>query len=321
MSIKMGFRTVLSLLKIISCPIFLIIQFFCAICCIYLIMVRYLQIHFVSIILLGLLFSSVVWGETYSWTSSTSYGDAAAVIDIRPPIDFRRIAGDSGSYEEWLRHLPLKAPDAAVRLYDGRLKANQDVHFRVIDIDIGDGDLQQCADAVIRMRAEYLFGQRRLADICFNFTSGDTCRFDRWAAGYRAVVSGNFVTWKKAAAPDSSYVSFRKYLDIVFTYAGSYSLAEELTPVPNLDSVSIGDIFIQGGFPGHAVFVVDMAVHSETGRKAVLLAQSYMPAQDIHILLNPRDSTISPWYVIGRSDSLYTPEWTFSWTDLMRFEN
>ena len=59
---------------------------------------------------------------------------------------------------------------------------------------------------------------------------------------------------------------------------------QELNRVQNIDAIEIGDIFIRGGFPGHAVLVVDMAIHPVSGQKAVLLAQSYMPAQDIHIL-------------------------------------
>ena len=45
--------------------------------------------------------------------------------------------------------------------------------------------------------------------------------------------------------------------------------------------MQIGDVLIQGGSPGHAVIVVDMAENPATGEKLYLLAQSYMPAQDI----------------------------------------
>ncbi len=44
---------------------------------------------------------------------------------------------------------------------------------------------------------------------------------------------------------------------IVFAYAGTLSLYEELESVPIKD-MDIGDIFVQGGSPGHAVIVVDM---------------------------------------------------------------
>ena len=81
----------------------------------------------------------------------------------------------------------------------------------------------------------------------------------------------------------------------------------------------IGDVFIQGGFPGHAVMVVDMAVNGRTGEKLFLLIQSYMPAQEIHVLKNPSDSADGPWYELDFGETLRTPEWTFSKDDLKRF--
>jgi hypothetical protein len=70
-------------------------------------------------------------------------------------------------------------------------------------------------------------------------------------------------------------------------------LEKELKPADPND-LQIGDIFIQGGFPGHAVVVVDVALNTDNGQQVFLLAQSYMPAQDIQILQNPNDEELSP---------------------------
>ena len=78
-------------------------------------------------------------------------------------------------------------------------------------------------------------------------------------------------------------------------------------------------MFIRGGFPGHAVLIVDMAEHEERGDKLFLIVQSYMPAQDIHILVNPADAQLSPWYSIDFGDVLVTPEWNFDAGELRRF--
>lgn len=121
------------------------------------------------------------------------------------------------------------------------------------------------------------------------------------------------------ATPDFSYKNFRRYLDFVFTYAGSLSLSKELQPV-DLQNLEIGDIFIKGGSPGHAVIVVDMAIEKNSGNKIFLLAQSYMPAQSIHVVVNPNNANISPWYSLNEiKTKLYTYEWTFTKNELMRF--
>jgi hypothetical protein len=206
-----------------------------------------------------------------------------------------------------------------VHLFDGRTKANQTAHFAVVDLTIGRRDLQQCADAVIRLRAEYLRDTGSHDEICFHFTSGDLACWARWRAGWRPCVSGNLVQWEQSTAPDSSDACFWGYLESVFTYAGSYSLARELVPVPDWSDLTAGDVLVQGGFPGHAALVVDVA-STEIGDKVFLLAQSYMPAQEIHVLVNPRSPT-SPWYRLSdcREGQLVTPEWTFEQDELRRF--
>ena len=105
---------------------------------------------------------------------------------------------------------------------------------------------------------------------------------------------------------------------MVFAYAGTLSLAKELNTV-SVGEMKIGDVFIQGGSPGHAVIVVDMAENITTGKKVFMLAQSYMPAQDIHVLKNPDNRKISPWYGVDFGEELNTPEWKFFKKDLKRF--
>ena len=52
-----------------------------------------------------------------------------------------------------------------------------------------------------------------------------------------------------------------------------------------------------------------------------MLAQSYMPAQDIHILQNFENEEISPWYSVKELEfNFRTPEWTFSINQLKRFD-
>jgi hypothetical protein len=237
---------------------------------------------------------------------------------IQPPAGYTRIQQDSETFAEWLAGLPVKSGRPPVYLYNGQKKSNQDAHYVVLDIDVGGKNLQQCADAVIRLRAEYLWASKQYSDIQFHFTSGDLARLTQWHDGFRPVINGNHVRWVQSAAQDSSYGNFRKYLDTIFTYSGSYSLSKELRKM-DVALMQPGDVFLQGGFPGHAVIVVAMAVHERTGKKLFLLAQSYMPAQEIHILKNPNDPDLSPWYELDFGNTLVTPEWDFTKNDLRRW--
>jgi len=228
----------------------------------------------------------------YAWRTTA---DASAQTDtlqmrIAPPPGFARVPVAPESWAAWLRGLPMKPAGAPVRLYTGAPKWRQDVHAAVVDIDVGTRDLQQCADAIMRLRGEWLFSAGRKRDIGFNYTDGKR---------------RNFASRRK-----TDYASFRKYMTLVFAYAGTYSLEHELKPVP-LEDIQIGDVFIKGGFPGHAVLVADMAQNPETGEKRFLLIQSYMPAQEMHVLKNPAAADGSPWYPAAFEGPLVTPEWTF----------
>lgn len=234
------------------------------------------------------------------------------------PQGYTRVTPEKNSFAEYLQNLPLK-PEGTIALnYDGSIKQPTDVYDAVVNIDVGEKDLQQCADAIMRLRAEYLFTQQKFDEISFNFTNGFTAQYSKWQEGFRISVKGNNVKWVKKSEPDNSYSEFRKYLEVVFTYAGTLSLEKELTPITT-NEIEIGSVFIKGGSPGHAVIVVDLAENKTTGDKIFLLAQSYMPAQDIQILKNPNSATLSPWYSIVFDDILVTPEWKFKKSQLRKF--
>ena len=250
----------------------------------------------------------------YAWRSEAVTRETLEAR-FAPPSGFERAAVTPGSFAAWLRGLALKAKDARVLLFDGNPKARQDVHAAVIDIDTGTSDLQQCADAVMRLRAEWLYGTGQQAGIVFNFTSGNAVAFARYAKGERPDESAK--KWQKSADADASYVSFRKYMNLVFAYAGTASLEKELKAIDTAD-VQIGDVFIKGGFPGHAVIVADLTENKITRSKRFLLIQSFMPAQDMHVLKNPANTDGSPWYAPPTAD-LVTPEWTFAKGSLRRW--
>lgn len=239
---------------------------------------------------------------------------------FRPPSGTKRSDEKTDSFAHYLRTLPLKEDGATVTYFDGSTKSNNFIYDAVVNLPIGKKDLHQCADAVMRLRGEYLYRNKDYSALHFNFTNGFTCSFDKWRKGYRVGIKGNKTWWKKSASPSSSYETFWNYMEQVFMYAGTYSLNKELISASESE-LAIGDVFIQGGFPGHALIVVDKAVDTTSGEIYFMLAQSYMPAQEIQILSNQMDLKISPWYRYRSLDYLETPEWDFEWSERKRFKN
>jgi hypothetical protein len=213
----------------------------------------------------------------------------------------------------------LRPAGTPVLLHDGRRKPDQSLHAAVVDIDVGKRDLQQCADAVIRLRAEYQYGLSAAARaaIAFSFTSGDRAAFSRWAEGYRPTVSeGRRVRWSRSGRLGWDRANFAAYLETVFTYAGSLSLAAELAPVAEPKTLALGDVFVEGGSPGHAMLVADFVADS-SGQKKFLLLQSFMPAQSVHVVVNPAGGGV--WFEVEPGRALATPEWSFRPEHLRRF--
>jgi len=223
----------------------------------------------------------------------------ATIAAIPVPPGYHRIPAEPASFAAWLRNIPLKK-DRTVYLFDGRPKRNQDAQFAVLNVSVGKQDLQQCADAVMRLRAEYLYSLHSYSNIDFYTEQGARLNFGQWVKM-------------------RGLNSFSSYLTTVFTYCSTRTLEKQLLPVTNYRTISGGDVLIRGGSPGHAMLVADMA-EDPGGKRIYLLAQSYMPAQDIHIVKNPEDAAISPWYrAEGSGIYIQTPEWTFKINELRRW--
>lgn len=240
---------------------------------------------------------------------------------IPPPPGAHRVDLPAGSFGAWLRGLPLLPPGTPVLLYDGSAKPNQSAQHRVVDLDVGDRDLQQCADAVMRLRVEYLWSADKRPAIAFKLTDGTPWDFPSYLGGTRLKLVGKKAERQPGSPRAANRETLRGYMRTLFTYAGTASIAAEL-PRRELAALTAGDVLVQGGFPGHAVLVLDIA-EDDRGARYFLLGQSYMPAQQFHVLKNPSDPALSPWY---RADALtagaMTPEWgPFTDRDLRRFRD
>ncbi len=262
-----------------------------------------------------LLLVIVVCGASVCGQYSLSHGETVEQR-FSPPRSYKRLYGAEGSFAQYLRRYPLYKQGSPVRLFDGRIKQQQ-VHAAVFRMELLDKDLIQCADAIIKLRAEYLYETKNYDAIVFSLTNGMRVPYSRYARGERVKVSGNKTDWIGGRQGGYGREVFDAYLAFIYAYAGTLSLSREMRTV-DIGDIRIGDVFIFGGSPGHAVLVCDLALDAKSGKKVMLLGQSYMPSQQFHILKSYED--ISPWYYV-RDEILRTPEWTFERGSLKRFDN
>jgi len=222
-------------------------------------------------------------------------------------------------YSTWLINHPLKE-DIIVKYYDGRIKPNNNVYAAVFNYDIGKRDLHQCADAAIYLRASYHYSTGQLAKLKYRFTNGYQSTYIGYLNGdkIKLLASGTDVRTFKGKPRRDSCTTFRKWLDQVWMYAGTYSVGKFDTKAVNIMDMKPGDLFVQGGFPGHIISVVDMAKNKK-GHTVYMLAQSYMPAQENQILVN--QATGGVWYSLDEMSYVDTPEFVFENSQLRRFKN
>jgi hypothetical protein len=215
---------------------------------------------------------------------------------FKTPAGYHQVTAKPGTFAAYLQSLPLKPVGTQTKTYKGTVAATDIYTAAVVDISVGNEDLQQCADAVMRLRGEYLYHQKKYDAISFNFVSGFKCDYIHYANGYR-YHNGQ---WALSAKKDYSYPTFMRYMNLVFAYAGTLSLDKELNKVNSPDELKAGDVFIHGGSPGHCFIVMDV-VENDQHKKLFLLAQSFMPAQNIQVLQYQ-----SPWFSMDKhSDILY----------------
>ena len=215
------------------------------------------------------------------------------------PEGFQRVTLDSNSFGFFLQELPLKKDGSPVILHNGALKDNQKTHLAVVDWPIYGSENHECADAVMRLRAQFLYNQKRYDEINFFKNS-------RNGRSYIKDLNGRTPT------PENLW----KHLLYVFAYAGTASLEPQLKP-KEIKDLAVGDVFIKGGDPGHVVIIVDKCTNSE-GKVKFMIAQSFMPAQEIEILNGQEDG--NPWYDADFGENLMTYEYPFQKNNLKSFE-
>lgn len=224
---------------------------------------------------------------------------------IEAPSGYKRMDTDLAHF---LQNYPLKKDGSPILLYDGTKKWNQSSQIAVFKLPLENENLQQCADSVMRVYAEYYWHNKQFEKIQFHLSDGFLLSYMKWREGYRVIFNNDHASYIKSASYDDSYECFKKYLRIVFAYSGTASMVNESLPISSKE-IQVGDVFLKGGSPGHVVMIVDMCINKK-GQKAFLLAQGYMPAQEFHVLKNPRHN--DPWYYEKEIQYPFeTPDYTF----------
>ena len=271
---------------------------------------KLIVVHLLENVAMKLLF--VITGLVTCWCCNT--------IEKNDSLTFRVInklndtAYSKNSWQYFLQHLPLK--DAPIKDYTGSIISNQAKHIAIVNYDVGDKDLQQCADALMRLRAEYLFQQQKFKEIGFHFCSGGYYSWSMYCDGIKPALKGNgvqFISTQKLHK--TTHESLRSYLDIVYAYANTISLCKELK---HTDKFEVGTVIITPGSPGHTCIVIDEKTNA-SGEKLFKLAEGYMPAQSIYVLSDPYDEKINPWYRLNKSEIL-TASYDFTNYELKKFE-
>ncbi|MDB5197855.1 MAG: hypothetical protein JWP88_2226 [Flaviaesturariibacter sp.] len=242
---------------------------------------------------------------------STMSPEAPLAIEIQQPKGASTTVFEEGTWSYFLQHLPTVAGDIVD--YTGTPIRNQAKHVAILNYDVGKRDLQQCADALIRLRAEYLFAQKRYNEIAFRFTSGEWYRYKDYVAGVRPAIIARQIYAGEVKPVAVSHATLRSYLDIIYAFAGTQSLYRDLLPATDF---RVGTIIITPGSPGHCCMVIDETTNA-AGQKRFKLVESYMPAQSIYVLKNPEDG--SAWYPLQKG-TITTASYQFTKYALKKFE-
>ncbi len=256
---------------------------------------------------------SPLTAEDYPWPKQAeTYEPLAARFP--PPEGFERVPVADGSWGQWLRHLPLLPAGTPVRSLDASVvvRGNALDLAGVVDMDVREN--LECADVILRLRAEYLRHAGREADITFRLTDGGLISWGVWRSGMRPRLEGDRLIFERIAEPDGSRARFDEFLAGVFAWCGTLSLAQEGRPVAFQD-LAIGDFLVSGGSPGHAVLIVDLA-RNRAGELRGLILQGFIPAQTPHILAG---GEAGAWFELAEGRPLEVPWGSFGWDELRRF--
>lgn len=230
---------------------------------------------------------------------------------INPPMGYSRIFAAENSFASFMRKYPVKMAGAQVMQYDETARTDAQA-AAVLDVVLGKKNHEGPAGAVARLIAEYYYDQEDYSAISFTIGNGFDFTFNKWRKGNKLKSSGNQLEWVSGGEDSNSEDNFKSYLSTLFVYISMSTLQKDLQKVEDVDAdeIQVGDLYLAQNSDGKsmAVMVADICQNDETGERLMLLVQGGTPAQQLHIVDNPNDSSIAPWYPCGFTSELNTPD-------------
>ena len=262
--------------------------------------------------------------KRYPWLDGWNKSELDQIIPMEDafasPEGYVREEVKEGSVAWWLRGLPIRTDRTYVLSYEAEELGSPSAG--VILMDVGKRNLQQCADSVIRLHAEYLWYANKAKSVVYHFTSGDKSSWKAWKKGERFKIDGRKVQRIKGKARRRDHKGYRSYLQHLFRYARTQSLRYDSKAVKQNDLILAGDFFVSPGSPGHAVMILDTVINDQ-GERLALVGQGYMPAQEFHVLEDSGDHVVDKvWFrlPVNENEVLNTPSWTpFERSEARRF--
>lgn len=206
---------------------------------------------------------------------------------------------------DWQGRLALPAEDVAA-VVDWRLL----------------GRVEQCADIVVRLVAEYANGNGNADEIVFRSLSGQRIEWKRWLQGRYAVnTDASAIIYHAGAARTETPREFDEFLTFVMSYVNTASLRRDWREVAPGD-IQIGDVLIQpsclGAGMGHMSMVVD-ACEDSAGNRLYLFVDGYTPARVPVVRQREPNKPMSAWMTpkeyleymdqFGPGNFYRSPEW------------
>jgi hypothetical protein len=259
--------------------------------------------------------------QHYAWLGDDrDFPKPDATLEARfpTPPGYQRVQVEPGSFAEWLRSLPMAPEGTPAKSFDGRvsLDADDDYLAGVVAIDIGNADLEQSADVILRLQAEWLWSRGEKANISYLSATKLAMPLSRWEKGQRLIPNGPNMFWVIKGKPaEVDHAEFRKYLDAVFNWANSTSLSIRSKPVEDPKDLLAGDFFLQLQPPNQVAVVLDVA-EKPSGERVALLGQARNPAESVHVV---RPGKATAWFSVRPPVPVLTPHSkALAWQELRR---